>query len=218
METNLRYAEGHRKVLEAYGIKQVTSTKHDWLEDPNTYVVIVESEDRKRILGGTRIQLKTEHLPLPMEVAIAKIDSGIYKYMEQFGDYNVAEFCGLFNSLEVAGYGIGSIYLGRSAIAIASQLGISSLVGLCSPVTLSISKRTGFEVLTDLGDNGAFFYPKEGLIATSIIIRDLENLPHANPREREKIFELRKNPSLNITELGRKGPMEISYNLTKWKE
>jgi hypothetical protein len=59
VETSLRYAEGHRKVLEAYGVKQVTSTNHNWLHDPNTYVIIVESEDGDQIYGGTRVQVRS---------------------------------------------------------------------------------------------------------------------------------------------------------------
>ena len=59
VETSMRYIEGHRNVLEAYGVKQVTSANHDWLYDPNTYVIIVESENGEKIYGGGRIQLRS---------------------------------------------------------------------------------------------------------------------------------------------------------------
>jgi hypothetical protein len=216
IETSLRYAEGHRKVLEAYGIKQVTSATHNWLHDPNTYVLIVESEDGSKIYGGTRVQIRSPQLKMPMEDAIAKIDKNIYGYVDEIGDYNVAEFCGLFNSKEVAGYGIGSVYLCRTAMAISSMVGIKYLMGLCSPITLVISQRIGFEVLTDLGNNGTFYYPKEGLIATSLIARDLVNLPCATDEERDKIFSLRENPKQTVIETGRRGELEIIYDINKW--
>ncbi|TDE18172.1 hypothetical protein [Dyadobacter psychrotolerans] len=216
VETSLRYADGHRKVLEAYGVKKVTSSSYDWLEDPNTYVIIVESEDGSRIFGGTRVQVRSPKLNMPMEGAIAKIDDTIYDYVNKIGDYNVAEFCGLFNSKEVAGYGIGSVYLGRTAMAISSMVGIKYLMGLCSPITLVISQRIGFEVLTDLGNNGTFYYPKEGLIATSLIARDLINLPLATPEEQEKIFSLRENPQQTVTENGRRGELTIIYDIKQW--
>lgn len=216
VETSLRYVEGHRKVLEAYGVKQVTSASHNWLEDPNTYVIIVQSEDGKSIYGGTRVQVRSANLKMPMEDAIAKIDKSIYGYVDKIGDHNVAEFCGLFNSKEVAGYGIGSVYLGRTAMAIASTVGIKYLMGLCSPITLVISQRIGFEVLTDLGNNGTFYYPKEGLIATSLIARDLINLPFATDEEREKIFSLRTNPTQTVVETGRRGDLTIIYDINKW--
>lgn len=213
VETSLRYVDGHRKVLESYGIKQITSTNIDWLHDPHTYVIVVESEDKELIYGGTRVQVRSAALKMPMEDAIAKIDKGVYNYVDQIGNYNVAEFCGLFNTKEVAGYGIGSIFLGRTAMALSSQVGIRHLMGLCSPVTLSISQRIGFEVLTDLGDNGTFFYPKEGLVATSLIARDLVNLPCATDEERKKIFSLRDNPTQTVVEKGIHGELTIIFDL-----
>lgn len=211
IETSQRFVEGHRKMLEAYGVTKVTSAGETWVYDPDTYVIIAESGDGERILGGTRIQVRTPTMKLPMEDAIAKVDSTIYGYVDKIGDYNVAEFCGLFNSKEVAGYGIGSMFLGRVAIAVASQVNINCLMGLCSPATLRNSSRVGFEILRDLGVNGKFYYPKEGLIATSLIINDLVNLPFADPSERERIFELRKNPNHRAIEKGPKGELEIIY-------
>lgn len=218
VETSLRFVDGHRKMLEAYGVTKVTSAAETWIDDPDTYVIIAESSDDQRILGGTRIQVRTPNMKLPMEDAIAKVDKNIYSYVDKIGDYNVAEFCGLFNSKEVAGYGIGSMFLGRVAIAIASQIGIKCLMGLCSPATLRNSSRVGFEILRDLGVNGKFYYPKEGLIATSLIINDLDNLPHADPHERQRIFDLRANPSQHTFERGPKGELEIIYEINTVQE
>lgn len=211
VETSLRYVDGHRKVLESYGVKQVTSANITWLHDPDTYVVIVESEDGERIYGGGRIQMRTEKIKLPMEDAIAKIDSSIYQYMDNLGDYQLAEFCGLFNSKEVAGYGIGSIFLGRIGVAISSQIGVDYLLALCSPATLRNCARVGFEIIRDLGDNGTYYYPKEGLIATALIIKDLEGLPNAKSEEKERIMDLRNNPEQFAIETGPKGEMAIIY-------
>lgn len=218
VDTSLRFVEGHRKMLEAYGVTKVTSAAESWIEDPDTYVIIAESSDDHRILGGTRIQVRTPTMKLPMEDAIAKVDKSIYSYMDRYGDYNVAEFCGLFNSKEVAGYGIGSMFLGRVAIAISSQIGINCLLGLCSPATLRNSARVGFEILRELGMNGKFYYPKEGLIATSLIISDLVNLPNADPAERERIFDLRKNPYQQTLEKGPKGELTIIYEINQLPE
>ena len=218
IDTSLRFVEGHRKMLEAYGVAKVTSASEAWIDDPDTYVIIAESCDDQRILGGTRIQVRTPSMKLPMEDAIAKVDKNIYSYVDRIGDYNVAEFCGLFNSKEVAGYGIGSMFLGRVAIAIASQIGVKYLMGLCSPATLRNSARVGFEILRDLGINGKFYYPKEGLIATSLIINDLDNLPNADPHERERIFDLRRNPTQQTMEKGPKGELEIVYEINLLQE
>jgi hypothetical protein len=213
VETSLRFVEGHRKVLEAYGITKLTSATETWVHDPNTYVIIAESGNGERILGGTRVQVRTPKLKMPMEDAISKVDKSIYRFVDNIGDNNVAEFCGLFNSKEVAGYGIGSMFLGRVAIAISSELGIRHLMGLCSPATLRNSFRVGFEILRELGVNGKFYYPKEGLIATSLIIKDPFNLPAANPEERARIFHLRTTPVQSAIETGPKGELEIIYDI-----
>jgi hypothetical protein len=212
IETSLRYIEGHRKVLESYGVKKVTSANHNWLYDDQTYVVIVESEDGDRIFGGTRVQIRSEDLKMPMEDAIAKIDSNIYGYMDNYQNKTLAEFCGLFNSKEVAGYGIGSIFLGRIAIAIAANLGVDHMMGLCSPATLRNSLRVGFEILKDLGNNGTFYYPRESLIATALVIKDVVNLPNATVEERERILNLRHNPNQFAVEKGPKGELDIIYD------
>ncbi|MCF0057224.1 hypothetical protein [Dyadobacter sp. CY356] len=212
VETSLRYVEGHRKVLESYGVKKVTSASIDWLHDPQTYVVLVESEDGEKIYGGGRIQIRSNEMKMPMEDAIAKIDQGIYQYVDNIGNESIAEFCGLFNSKEVAGYGIGSIFLGRIGVAIATQVGVKYLMALCSPATLRNCARVGFEIIRDLGNNGTFYYPKEGLVATALIIKDIENLPGANGEERERIFDLRQNPVQEAIEKGPKGEMDIYYN------
>jgi len=212
VETSLRYVEGHRKVLESYGVKKVTSASVDWLHDPQTYVVLVESEDGEKIYGGGRIQIRSHEMKMPMEDAIAKIDKGIYQYVDNIGSQSVAEFCGLFNSKEVAGYGIGSIFLGRIGVAIATQVNVQYLMALCSPATLRNCARVGFEIIRELGNNGTFYYPKEGLVATALIIKDIVNLPGANSEERERIFDLRETPNQEAIEKGPKGEMDIIYH------
>src|SRR5690606_40939021 len=104
------------------------------------------------------------------------IDPRIIQYMEGFKDLEVAEYCGLWNSKEVAGYGIGSIYLVRVGVAILPQLKIKKWLGLSSPVTLSISKSVGYEIIESFGEKGSFYYPKKAWIATALEINTVFNL------------------------------------------
>lgn len=209
----LRYIKGHHMVLESYGVTKVTSLNADWIDDPYTYAIIVESEDGMKVYGGGRVQIKSAQLKMPMEDAIAILDNRIYDYSNNLGVYNVAEFCGLWNSKEVAGYGIGSIYMGRVGVAIASQLNIEYLTALCSPGTLRNCLKVGFEIIHELGNNGTFYYPKEDLTATALIIRDLKNIPAADPLEKEAIDKIRNNLIGIAKEKGPKGEMEFSYDL-----
>ncbi|MEX2511802.1 MAG: hypothetical protein WD398_02755 [Cyclobacteriaceae bacterium] len=213
IEATEKYIYGHHKVLESYGITKVTSADRSWALNPHVYLILFESMEDLRILGGGRIQLRTENFPLPFEMAIKGIDPKILDFMAEFSDLEVAEYCGLWNSREVAGYGIGSIYLVRVGIAILPQLHLKKLFGLSSPVTLSISKSVGYEVIDSLGDNGSFYYPKEGLIATALQINDIEELSHAQKSERDYIFELRNKINFNTVESGPKGEMELQFEL-----
>jgi len=207
------YIDGHRRVLDAYGVSKVTSASDNWRLDPCTYVVIVESDDKTKVYGGGRIQVRSAEVKMPMEGAIAILDSSIYSYVDKIGNNNVAEFCGLWNSKEVAGYGIGSIFLGRIGVAIITQLNLQYLMALCSPATLRNCLKVGFEVIRELGNNGTFYYPKQDLLATALIIKDIHNLPTANPIERDAIFKLREDPVQRALESGPKGEMEINYDI-----
>lgn len=213
VEATEKYISGHLKVLESYGVTKVTSADRSWVRNPHTYLILFESMDDFRVLGGGRIQLRSKGFPLPLEEAIAEIDPNIRLYMEQFDELEVAEYCGLWNSREVAGYGIGSIYLMKVGVAIAGQFNMKKLLALCSPATVKLTMKVGMEVIESLGDNGTFFYPKEGLIATLLQINDLKNIPTALESERDFIFNLRSNKVQKTLEKGPKGEMMISFEI-----
>lgn len=208
-----KYIAGHLKVLESYGVTKVTSADRSWVKNPHVYLILFESMDDFRVLGGGRIQLKSEGFPLPLEDAIAEIDPTIANYMQQFGELDVAEYCGLWNSREVAGYGIGSIYLMKVGVAIAGQFNLKKLLALCSPATVRLTMKVGMEIIQSLGDNGTFFYPKEGLVATLLEIKDLKNIPTALESERDFIFNLRNNRVRKTLEKGPKGEMMINFEV-----
>jgi len=209
----MRYVEGHRKVLEAYGVTQVTSANLDWMYEPYTYIISVDSAEDKKMLGGARIQLASGTLPLPIETAIDKLDERIYDFVKSKAAFRTAEFCGLWNSREVAGYGIGSIFLGRVGVAIASQLRLGSLFAFASQATYKNCVKVGFRVLTDLGINGTFYYPKENLLATALVIEDLDVLAGADEVDRNRILDLREHPLQVAVEKGPKGEIEVDYDL-----
>lgn len=211
-ELTQKYIEGHQKVLELYGVTKVTSSKLQWVEDPNSIVVSVESGSGK-ILGGGRIQIASEIYPLPIEDAIGEMDNRIYQLIKEYTKFKTAEFCGLWNSREIAGYGIGSIFLARVGISLTDKLNLGSLFGLCSPATLNLSLNVGFTVMEVLGNKGTFYYPKEDLLATALFLPDPHLLHHANETDRKRILSLRKNPFQNATESGPKGTVDINYNL-----
>ena len=189
----VKFSEGHRKVLQFYGVTQVTSANLDWMNDPLVYVIIAQSFSGE-VLGGARVHVFGEDNSLPIEKAVCEIDRGIHNKVKAYALNRTGEICGLWNSKEVAGMGIGTLFLMRAGISITSQIKLGSLFALCAEHTLAISTSKGFEIEKSLGNNGTFYYPKQNLVATALLMKDPNLLSNAEPKERDIIFDLRKNP------------------------
>jgi hypothetical protein len=214
IETCQRYVEGHSKVLRIYGITMITSAKAVWYEDPDTYVILVASENTEKIYGGARIQVAGNKFPLPIQDALTKFDPSIHQLVKECAPQGTGELCGLWNSREVAGLGIGSIYLSRIGVALSTQLKLNTLFALCAPATVKNAQRVGFLTDERLGNKGTFYYPKEGLVATAVFLGDVPTLKTADPEERERIFELRDAPVQKKTEFSPRGQeLELDYHI-----
>lgn len=86
-------------------------------------------------------------------------------------------------------------------------------MAFCSPVIVKKAESVGFKILTSLGQKGTFFYPKEGLIATIMEIKDVNDIASAIDEEKNLIFDLRANPIQLKTDTSRRGDLEIYYDL-----
>jgi hypothetical protein len=212
-ESTERYISGHFDVLMAYGVTKVTSADRSWTKNPNVYLLLVESQEDGRMLGGGRVQLRTTEFPLPLESAIYEKDKNIVIHMEKYSDLEVAEYCGLWNSKEVSGYGIGSIFLIRLGVALTYFLNLKCLMAFCSPFTVRNSQAVGLHIIECLGDKGTFLYPKEGLIATIMEVNDVQDLSKADEEERDFIFDLRNNPKQTKKFTNKLGELEVEFDL-----
>ncbi len=193
-ETCRKFIAGHRKVLSIYGIENITTNTDDWMFNPSIFVIVVETLDGEKLYGGARIQAADGIHQLPIEEATGKMDPRIYGIVRKYAENGAAELSGLWNSREVAGFGIGSLFPSRVAIALANQIGINAMFSLCSPTTVRFKDWIGGNLMVNIGKEGTFYYPKIDLIATALYSDDLINLTAAHPREKEKIFYLRAHP------------------------
>ena len=209
----LKFVEGHTKVLEIFGITQITSANIDWVLNPNVYLVVVTTDNDDRILAGGRIQVAGGNFPLPIEDAVGYMDDRIYSMISEHKELVTGECCGLWNSWEVAGLGIGSIFLGRTCVAITEQLKMKSLFALCAPATYRNCIRTGFRVIDSIGNKGKFYYPKEDLTATALVIDDVSTLDNTFPDERNAIIELRNNLVMSQIVDTKHGAIEVNFDL-----
>jgi hypothetical protein len=207
-ETCLKFIQGHRRVLSIYGIENITTNTDEWMHNPSIFVIAVESPDGEKLYGGSRLQAADGIHPLPIEEATGKLDPSIHEVVREYSKYGTAEISGLWNSKEVAGLGVGSLFPTRVAIAVAPQVGVTNIFSLCSPATVRFNDWMGSRVLTTVGKNGTFYYPKLDLIATAVILKDVDNLPLAHAREKEKVKFLRENPKCVLQE---KSPFKNVY-------
>lgn len=213
-ETCLRFIKGHEHVLTAIGVKKVTSSKDEWMFNPAAFVLIVESLDGENVYGGARIHVAGGTQPLPIEEATGLMDSKIFDLVWAHAQDGTGEGCGLWNSREIAGYGIGSIFLTRAAIAIAPKIGLSTLFALCAPYTVNLTKSVGYRQETGVGNNGTFYYPKLDLLATTMLLDDVKNLPTASDEDRAAILALRDLAVGPRIETLRSKEIEIHYDLS----
>jgi len=215
------FVQGHAHVLTSIGVTKVTSSKNEWTQNPAAFVLIVESLDKTKVFGGARVHVAGGSEPLPIEQATGALDRSIFDLVWKYAQHGTGEICGLWNSREIAGYGIGSIFLTRAAVAISTQIGLQSLFALCAPYTVKMAETVGYEIETSIGNEGTFYYPKLDLLATTMLLKDVEPLSKALEEDRNAIFKLRENLNLVKTEVLRKKEIEIHYetqipNLNLW--
>lgn len=210
----VKFAEGHANVLKDYGITKVTSSRNDWFENPDVYVVVVETEDGREVVGGERIHLANGKHPLPIEDAISIVDSRVHSLVASYADGKITgELCGLWNAKSIAGRGV-SYCLTKLGVAMAHSMGMDSLFVLCAPYTVSMCQSAGFTIETSIGHEGTFVYPKLDLIATALVVKDLKNVTPGDPGYARQIFQFIREPNGLTEEVGQKGVTRIAYDIS----
>lgn len=217
-----RFSQGHSDVLKSYGIKKVTSANTNWFNDPKVYLIMVESYTGEKTFGGARLHLKNKDYKLPLEEALGELDPNIYKLISDNKSYKTGELCGLWNTKLMSGSGL-SVILIRSGVAKAGMLilkrfNLKSLYTLSAPWTIGMVKEIGFTIEHDMGKDGTFEYPNSDLIATVLVLKDINTLKNAKLIERNSIVNLRDNPVQIKDENGPKGIIEVEYDLVTISE
>lgn len=209
------FAEGHLQVLRHFGIKKISSADLLWMNNPDSYVIVAEYSDTGEVVGGARVQLANDNFPLPIETAIGELDLSIIDYVSSLRIEGAVtgEICGLWNSRDVAGYGLGSNFLIKAAISVTNQLKMDTVLAFTALHTLSVVSEFGYSLETKLGDNGSFYYPQEDLMAYALILSDPDTLSLAREDLKVGMQYLRKEKECSIIEDTSKGLLYINYSL-----
>lgn len=220
-ETCALFVEGHANVLTSIGVTKVTSSKNEWTTNPAVFVIVIESLNRKKVYAGVRVHVAGGSEPLPIEQATGTMDPAIFDLVWNYAQQGTGEVCGLWNSGEISGYGVGTIFLIRAGVAISHQIGIQSLFALCAPYTIKPVVCVGMELEDSIGNKGTFYYPKLDLVATTMLLKDIPTLMKAYEEDKTAIFKIRENSSIVRTEKLKEKQIKIHYeteipHLDKW--
>jgi len=212
-ETCAQFIHEHRRVLEDFGIENVNTNNNQWISNKDCHVIVVEHE-RLGLIGGARIQVARSPLDiLPIQHALSSYDKGIDLMIHRLAEDGVGEICGLWNANRFAGRGLPQI-LGLSAISVANQIGLESLVCVVAKYTLKYSLRLGFRLMEDVGVSGIFDpYPKPGFLGIVIGLDDPASMDFARPDLRQRILSLRMRPEQSAVENTGRALLHISYSL-----
>jgi len=211
-ESCLQFQEGHLDVLRSFGFK-ISSTTEDWMLSDKVYVIIVESIDGSRTYGGARIEIANSGRKLPIQSAIEDLDSSINSFVLKLSGKRCGELCGLWNSVAVAGLGIGSVYSIRSALAVAGLLKIENILALCSVHSYRMASVFGFSLLKEVGSEGIVYYEGAKQNAHVTFHGDFLKLENVSLEEKEKIMSLINKPVQNVLEERNGTNLSITYEL-----
>lgn len=206
----------HRRVLEDFGISNVTTNEDHWMTDPDTYVIVAEDAELGMV-GGVRIQFAKPGEPLPMEQAIGDLDPKVAISLARLLNNNNAELCGLWISNRYVRKGL-PLLLGYASTSLTSQLGLSSLVCLVAHYTLHHPLRVGFRIMDEVGLGGTFTYPIPSIKAIALVADDLIAVDAVSEHHRKRILSLRMRPDQIATEQPTGSPVSVHYSLDLLKD
>ncbi len=210
-----RLLQGHRRVLEAYGIKNLSSFRTDWFRRDDVIVIAVLTPDGEKVLAGARMQPGMVANDFPLHQAVGHVDPKVSEFLEERIPEGVMELSALWNSIELAGMGLGSEFLIEVAMASLPMLKAKHLVALTSPVTRKWREKHGWQIRKELGDDGFFVYPKDSLRASIEHYQHPEFLPDVAEEVKTLMQNIWDRPEGVTTHVhGPKGQLKIRLNLT----
>jgi hypothetical protein len=89
-----RFMEGHMNVLKIYGITEITTANTDWFYNPASYVLLAETQDSQKTVGGVRVHVAGGTQPLPIEDAVSELDGSIHDKVKTNAIKGTGELCG----------------------------------------------------------------------------------------------------------------------------
>ena len=207
--------EGHKRVLHAYGIKNISSFNTDWMGRDDVILIVAMSADGNKILAGTRLQSGDNPEDFPLYQAVGHMDEGLKPWLATLLKDQTMELNGMWNSIELAGMGLGVEWMVQSAMASMSILDLRNILALTSPVTRKMRDKMGWSIKDQFGDEGYFKYPNDKLLASIEQFIFPDDLPKSQKEVRVFLDELWADPTGYVMNIkGPKGKLKVSFNIS----
>lgn len=193
---------GHKKVLNDYG---VTNIIYNLNTHPKIYLITLEIEKTGEIVGGVKVHLNNEDIPLPIVKSLGKLDDRIEKIVQG----NCAEICGLWNAKKVAGFGISKLLI-KFAIAFCIEFKIQTLYSIIAEYTIELMKDFGFTLYSDKKITFSDSY-----ITRALGVLDIGEVIKENLLNQKEILEIHKNKKGEFLSQIKEGQnLKINYNIS----
>lgn len=207
--------EGHKRVLHAYGIKNISSFNTDWFGRDDVILIVAMSADGNKILAGTRLQSGDNPEDFPLYQAVGHMDEGLKPWLSNLVKDGTMELNGMWNSIELAGMGLGVEWMVQSAMASMSILDLRNILALTSPVTRKMRDKMGWSIKDQFGDDGYFNYPNDKLLASIEQFVFPDDLPKSQKDVRVFLEELWADPTGYVMNIkGPKGKLKVRFNIS----
>lgn len=200
-----RFQEGYQAKLAVYFGEEVALPRV--MPDFDQILLCIEDE-HARIVGGVKISIFSPDHGLPL----VKVSQGFDPEVKQKIPVSSAELHGIWNTAELAGWGIDSAELIKMGVAVAFALNIHQLHVLVASVTGY--SRFGFVVNQSLGDRGMFPSINVRGLTLMAMVLDIRNAKHDSTPNLQEAYKISKKEITVAKISGPKGEVEILYDIS----
>lgn len=206
------FHNGHTGVLTELGIKNLNSAQPSWMSDPNVFVLIA-IDNEQEVVAGLRIhRFNSEDSTLPIIESIKEQDPRILTAIHATLPEGTAEACGLWSAKKVFGKGLTPL-LCIAAIPVMAEIGLTNFFCFAAPYTEKMIKTNGLVEVSEVGENGRLPYPTPEFISVVLKNPNIYEMEFAEEFNRERVFQLMKEPVCTLFEDSPRGSIEVHYDL-----
>lgn len=212
VEYSRLFHNGHTGVLTELGLTNLNSAAPSWMSDPNVFVLVAIDQDEE-VVAGLRIhRFNSMDGTLPIIESIKYQDNRIVSIIQDCLPCGTAEACGLWSAKKVFGKGLTPL-LCISAIPVMANIGLTNFFCFAAPYTEKMIKTNGLIEVSEIGDNGRLPYPTPEFISIVLKNPNIFSMEFADEFNRERVFQLMKEPIADFYEDSPRGFIEVHYDL-----